>query len=159
MTREPICRKPGAGRRIGIVGDIYRFLATAEETDGKYTTFEALVPPGGGPPPHVHTREEESFLVLEGEMTFQLEHDRMTVGEGTFLNIPIGTLHSFRNEGSQPARMLITLAPAGLEGMFFEVGQPLADDEDTASPPNPGEIEKLLQVAPDYGVEIHAGPH
>lgn len=39
-------RKASEGRRIGIVGDVYRFLATGEDTDGKYATFEATVPPG-----------------------------------------------------------------------------------------------------------------
>src|SRR5690606_39297144 len=77
MNHPAIIRKPNAGRRIGIVGDVYRFLATGEDTDGKYATFEAIVPPGSGPPPHVHSREEESFLVLEGEMTFQLGEDRI----------------------------------------------------------------------------------
>ena len=66
MNHPATIRKPSEGRRIGIVGDVYRFLATGEETDGKYATFEAIVPPGSGPPPHVHSREEESFLVLEG---------------------------------------------------------------------------------------------
>lgn len=65
-------RKPGEGRRIGIVGDVYRFLATGEETDGKYATFEAIVPPGSGPPPHIHSREEEGFYVLEREVMYSI---------------------------------------------------------------------------------------
>jgi hypothetical protein len=59
MKHPATVRKPGEGRRIGIVGDVYRFLATGEETDGKYATFEAIVPPRSGPPPHIHSREEE----------------------------------------------------------------------------------------------------
>ncbi|WP_254509026.1 hypothetical protein [Anatilimnocola floriformis] len=62
MTHQPTLRKPDEGRTIAVVGDVYRFLATGEETDGKYAMFEAIVPPGGSPPPHVHSREEESFL-------------------------------------------------------------------------------------------------
>ncbi|MCA9024381.1 MAG: quercetin 2,3-dioxygenase [Planctomycetaceae bacterium] len=151
-------RKPGEGRRIGIVGDLYRFLATGEETNGKYATFEAIVPPGSGPPPHIHSREEESFLVLEGEMTFQLGEERIVAGEGTFLNMPVGSLHCFKNESDQTARLLISVAPAGLEKMFFEVGQPLADDVETAPPPSLVDIEKLLEAAPRYGVEIKM-PH
>ncbi|WP_182870573.1 quercetin 2,3-dioxygenase [Rhodopirellula sp. JC639] len=154
MQHPAIRRNPGEGRRIGIVGDVYRFLATAEETGGKYATFEAIVPPGSGPPPHIHSREEESFLVLEGEMTFQLGDQRFTAGEGTFLNMPVGSLHCFKNESNKTARLLITLAPAGMEAMFFEVGTPLADDADTAPPPNEDEIKKLLAAAPRYGLEI-----
>lgn len=154
MNRSATMRKPGEGRRIGIVGDVYCFLASGEETDGKYATFEAIVPPGSGPPPHIHSREEESFLVLEGEMTFQPGDERFTAGEGTFLNMPVGSLHGFRNESDRNARLLISLAPAGLEKMFFEVGTPLAHDADTAPPPSQSEIERLLEAAPRYGIEI-----
>ncbi len=118
MTHPVTIRKPSEGRRIGVVGDLYRFLATGEETNGKYATFEAIVPPGSGPPPHIHSREEESFLVLEGEMTFQLGEDRFVACEGTFLNIPVGSLHCFKNESHKTARLLISVAPAGLEKMI-----------------------------------------
>ena len=70
MNHPATIRKPGEGRRIGIVGDVYRFLATGEETDGKYATFEALVPPGSGPPPHIHSREEESCVGVGGGKNF-----------------------------------------------------------------------------------------
>ena len=156
--RPAAIRKPNKGKRIGIVGDVYRFLATGKDTDGKYATFEAIVPPGSGPPPHIHTREEESFLVLEGEMTFQFGDERIVAGEGTFLNMPVGSLHCFKNDSDKTARLLISLAPAGLEEMFFEVGTPLAGDAETAPPPSEAEIKKLLEVAPRYGVEIKV-PH
>jgi quercetin dioxygenase-like cupin family protein len=159
LHRPATIRKPNEGRRIGIVGDVYRFLATKEETDGKYAMFEASVPPGSGPPPHIHSREEESFLVLEGEMTFQLGEERFVAGEGTFLNMPVGSLHCFKNESDKTARMLISVAPAGLEQMFFEVGQPLADNATTAPPPSQADIEKLLEAAPRYGVEIKVPQH
>lgn len=158
MNHPATVRKRNEGRRIGIVGDVYRFLATGDDTDGKYATFEAIVPPGSGPPPHVHSREEESFLVLEGEMTFQLGVDRIVAGEGTFLNMPVGSLHCFKNESDKTARLLITIAPAGLEKMFFEVGQPLAEDAITTAPPSQADVEKLFQAAPRYGVEIKV-PH
>jgi quercetin dioxygenase-like cupin family protein len=159
MSHPATIRRPKAGCRIGIVGDVYRFLATGDDTDGKYATFEAIVPPGSGPPPHVHSREEESFLVLEGEMTFQLGEDRIVAGEGTFLNMPVGSLHCFKNESGTMARLLISVAPAGLERMFFEVGQPLADDAEIAPPPSQSDIEKLLDAAPRYGVEIRVSHH
>lgn len=158
MKHSATVRKPGEGLRIGIVGDIYRFLVTGDDTDGKYATFEAIVPPGSGPPPHIHSREEESFLVLEGEMTFLLGDKRIVANEGTFLNMPVGSLHCFRNESNKTARLLISVAPAGLEKMFFEVGQPLAADATAAPPPTQIDIERLLEAAPRYGVEIKA-PH
>jgi quercetin dioxygenase-like cupin family protein len=151
---KPTIRPTNQGRTVAVVGDVYRFLATGQETNGKYALFEALVGPGGGPPPHVHSREEEGFYVLEGEITFTVNEERIVAKAGTFANMPVGTPHSFKNEGDRPARMLISVAPAGLEQMFFEVGVPLAEGATTASRPTKDEIEKLLAVAPSYGIEI-----
>ena len=133
---------------------MYRFLATGEDTNGKYALWEAIVPPGGGPPPHVHSREEEGFYILEGEITFTINGERVVATAGMFANMPVGTPHSFKNESGQPARMLISVAPAGLEQMFFEFGVPLAEGATTALPPTKEEIEKLLAIAPKYGIEI-----
>lgn len=158
MKHPPTIRKPGDGRRIGIVGDVYRFLAVGEETGGKYATFEAIVSPGGGPPPHIHSREEESFLVVDGHVTFQLGEERFVAEPGTFLNMPIGSLHCFKNESDRPVRMLISVAPAGLERMFLEVGQPVDDGSEVAPMPTQQDLERLLEAAPRYGVEIQLPP-
>jgi mannose-6-phosphate isomerase-like protein (cupin superfamily) len=155
----PTVKDPSEGRTVAVVGDVYRFLATGEETDGKYALFEAIVPPGGGPPPHVHSREEEGFFILEGEITFTIDGKRLVATAGIFANMPVGTPHSFRNESSRPAKMLISVAPAGLEKMFFEVGVTLAEGATTALPPTKEEIEKLLAVAPSYGIDISLQKH
>src|ERR1700676_5416546 len=116
---DPTIRRPGEGRTIAVVGDVYRFLATSEDTNEKYALWEAIVPPGGGPPPHVHSREEEGFYILEGEITLHVGEERIKASAGMFANMPVGTPHSFKNETARPARMLICVAPAGLEKMFF----------------------------------------
>jgi mannose-6-phosphate isomerase-like protein (cupin superfamily) len=154
MSRNPIVNAPPQGRTVAVVGDLYRFLATGDDTNGKYALFEALVGPGGGPPPHVHSREEEGFYILEGQITFTINGERVVATAGMFANMPVGTPHSFKNEGSKPAKMMISVAPAGLEKMFFEVGVPLADGATTALPPTKEEIERLLAIAPKYGIEI-----
>lgn len=159
MNRQHTLTNPSEGRTIAVVGDIYRFLATGEETNGKYAMWEAIVPPGGGPPPHVHSREEESFYILEGEITFHLGDQQIVATAGMFANMPVGTPHSFKNESNQTAKMLISVAPAGLEDMFFEVGVPLPEGSTSALPPTHEEIEKLLAVAPNYGLEIKVPGH
>ncbi|MBC7967564.1 MAG: cupin domain-containing protein [Fuerstia sp.] len=159
MSQQPTIRTQAEGRTIAVVGDVYRFLATGADTNGKYAMWEAIVPPGGGPPPHVHSREEEGFYVLEGEITFRIGDERVVAKAGMFANMPVGTPHSFRNETDKPAKMLISIAPAGLEHMFFEVGVPLPEGSTTALPPEKAEIERLLAVAPNYGVEIRVPAH
>ena len=158
-TRAPTLQRHHEGRVIGVVGDLYRFLAVGDDTDGRYAMWEATVPPGGGPPPHVHSREEESFYVLEGEIVFQIGDERVVAAAGTFANMPVGTTHAFRNVSDKTARMLISVAPAGLERMFFEVGQPIDAGATAAPPPTREEIERLLSVAPRYGIEIRVPHH
>src|SRR5947207_4594876 len=94
---RPVLCKPSEGRTVAVVGDVYRFLATGEDTNGKYALWEALVPPGGGPPPHIHSREEEGFYVLEGEITLHVGDKRVVATAGMFTTMPVGTLHSFKN--------------------------------------------------------------
>lgn len=151
---KPTIQSPNEGRTVAVVGDVYRFLATGEDTSGKYALWEAIVTPGGGPPPHVHSREEEGFYVLEGEITFFVGDQPLVASAGMFVNMPVGTLHSFKNKSGKPARMLISVAPAGLEQMFFEVGVPMPQGATTAAPSTKEEIERLLAAAPRYGVEI-----
>jgi quercetin dioxygenase-like cupin family protein len=151
---NPTIRAANQGSTIAVVGDVYRFVATGEDTNGRYAQFEAIVAPGGGPPPHVHSREEEGFYVLEGEITFQVGDRRLVATPGMFVNMPVGTPHAFRNETSRPARMILTLAPAGLERMFFEVGVPLPEGATSGPPPTKDEIDRLIQVAPRYGIEL-----
>ncbi len=155
----PLIRKPNEGRTIAVVGDVYRFLALGDDTNGKYSIWEAIVPPGGGPPLHVHSREEEGFYIIEGEITFTVNGQKIVATAGMFANMPVGTPHSFKNESNKPAKMLISVAPAGLEQMFMEVGVPLTEGATTAMPPTKEEIEKLLAVAPKYGIEIQVPSH
>src|SRR5438309_3880745 len=152
--KQGIIKEPGEGRTIAVVGDVYRFLATGDDMNGKYAMCEAIVPPGGGPPPHVHSREEEAFYILEGEITFRIGENRIVATAGMFANMPVGTPHSFKNESGKPAKMLISVAPAGLEKMFFEIGVPVAQGATTAPTTTKEEIDRLLAVAPRYGIEI-----
>jgi quercetin dioxygenase-like cupin family protein len=145
---------------VAVVGDVYRFLATGDDTDGKYAMFEATLFPGGGPPPHVHSREEEAFYLLDGEVAFMIDGKSMVLKPGMSANIPRGVLHAFKNETDKPAKMLITVAPAGLEKMFLAVGVPIAPNETPAPvPPTIEDIEKLLSMAAQFGIEIRMVPH
>lgn len=154
MSRSHSLHPAPEGQTIAIVGDVYRFLATGADTNGKYAQWEAIVPPGGGPPPHVHHNEEEGFFILEGEITFTINGQKVVAKSGTFANMPVGLPHSFKNESDQPAKMIITVAPAGLEQMFFEIGTPLGLGDTAAPPPTKADIDKLIQAAPKYGIKL-----
>jgi quercetin dioxygenase-like cupin family protein len=148
---------PGEGRSIWIVGDTYAFKAVSEDTNGAFMLFEASVPPQSGPPPHRHHREDEAYYILEG--TFEiLDNDRtFTASAGSFVHIPRGTLHRFKNVGETTARMLVLFTPAGFEKFLFEVGQP-AEEGGLAPAVGSEEIERTLAAAPKYGMEISFSP-
>lgn len=131
------------------------FLATGEDANGRHAHWEAVVLPADGPPAHVHSQDEESFYVLDGEITFTVNSEQIVAKAGTFANMRrSGTPQSFKNESDYPARMLLSVAPAGLEQMYFECGVPLAEGATTALPPTKDEIENLLAIAPFTGSRV-----
>ena len=142
----------GAGKTYSAVGDKYVMLATGEQTGGAFCLAEATVLPGGGPPPHYHTREEESFYVLEGEITLTVDGRTVIGTPGTFVQIPRKTPHAFRNASDKPARMLILCAPAGFEKFMAQFATELPSCDAPPLPPSSAEIEKLLRVAPEFGI-------
>lgn len=109
-------------------------------------------------PPIPTAEKSKVFYILEGEITFTIGDSKFVATAGMFANMPVGVAHAFKNESDRPAKMLVTVAPAGLEKMFFEFGVPLAEGAVTAPPPTMEEIQKLLQIAPNYGIEILLPP-
>jgi quercetin dioxygenase-like cupin family protein len=147
-------RSAGAGRTFWGPGDLYTFLVTGAESGGAYFAMEALVPAGGGPPPHTHRHEAETFYVLEGECTFRLGDDAVVAGPGDIVNVPRGTVHCFRNDGAEPARLILTFTPAGIERFFEETLEP-APDPTQAPPDNVDEVAaRYVAAAPRYGMEF-----
>lgn len=142
------------GRVIAISGDLNRFLISGQDTEGRYSQWEAIMPPGGGPPVHVHSREEEAIYVLSGEVTARIGAETVTLRSGMSARLPIGTAHGFRNDSASEARILFTAAPAGIENFFFEAGIEVADG---AAPPgvfNPEQRQRVLETATHYGIQF-----
>ena len=153
-SAEVIHTRPGEGAAFSAAGDVYRHLATGAQTGGAHVLTEARVLPGGGPPPHIHRREDEAFFILEGEITFTLGERRIVATAGTFVQAPRDIPHAFKNESAAPARMLILLSPPGFERFMEEIAQPVESIDSPPVPVTPADIEKLLTVAPKYGIEV-----
>ncbi|MEM7769354.1 MAG: cupin domain-containing protein [Cyanobacteria bacterium P01_A01_bin.37] len=153
--RLPTVRKPDEGLRVASAGSVYRYLAIGDETNGQYALFDNVLHPGDGAPLHAHSREEEAFYILEGEIVFYTQTQRIPASKGTFINMPTGVARGFRNETEQDARMLIIESPAGLENMFLEDGETIADSIDTAS-----NLEQIAcpKIAAEYGIENLSQP-
>lgn len=152
-TTEPrlVHRPTGAGDTYYGPGDTYRFLVTGEETGGAYFAMEAYVPPGGGPPPHIHANEDETFYVIEGEIEFLLGEELVTGGPGTYVSVPRGTVHRFRNASAATARVILTFTPAGMEHFFRETLERAIDPDNP--PDNIDEVvARYVEAAPRHGM-------
>ena len=117
-------------------GDRVTFLVTGAQSGGACFICEGMAPPGGGPPPHIHRHQEESFYILEGTITIQAGGQTFQASPGDFIHIPRGTVHSFRNDGKVDAKALVIVSPAGPAGLekFFEESFYPATDR-SAPPP------------------------
>jgi quercetin dioxygenase-like cupin family protein len=104
-----------------------------------------LTPPGGGPPPHSHSREDEVFTVLEGEYELLSEGQWIKVPVGEPVFGPRGHVHTFRNLGSTPGQMMIFISPAGIE-KFFEKLSGLSV---------PADMPRIEELFAEYGLTLH----
>jgi quercetin dioxygenase-like cupin family protein len=146
VTRSFV-REPAAGSTLDVLGVTHVYKATAAETGGSFSLWEAVVPPGKGAPPHTHTREDEAFYVLSGELIIELEDAPHRVAPGGFFFGARNRRHAIRNVSDQPARVLILSAPScGLDQMFAELAAATAAVI-------PG-IEKLAAITAKFGVIV-----
>lgn len=143
----------GAGPAYCGPGNRITYLITGAETGGAFFMAEVSVVPGGGPPPHIHSREDESFYVQQGTLAVQVGDKTLNVSTGDFVQLPRGVMHSFKNIGDDAAKLLMVAAPSGLENYFAETFFPAAD---AASIPDLGQavIARAMKIAPKYGLDL-----
>jgi quercetin dioxygenase-like cupin family protein len=142
----------GEGPAHWMAGDTYTVKASKASTGGALGLVEASIPPGSGPPPHRHTREDEAFYLLAGSLEIRADEDIVHATAGDFVFLPRGGVHGFRNMGLDAARSLILISPAGFEEFFADAGAP-AQPGVPAPPPDAAELARVLATAPRYGVE------
>lgn len=114
---------PSEGERLELMGETMRILVDGEASGGTLVQFEEISRPGGGPPLHIHAKDDESFLVLEGRMKFSIDGKESVHGPGSYIFAPRGSKHTFCNIGPGPSRMIISCTPSGLEEAFRETAK------------------------------------
>ncbi|MFI5909484.1 cupin domain-containing protein [Dactylosporangium sp. NPDC051541] len=138
------------GTRIAAIGLGITMKANGKTTHDAYSLFEYAIPARtDGPPPHLHTREDESFICLAGRLDCFLGGERFTIGMGDYLYLPRDVVHTFRNSTDEEARVISVVSPAGLEGYY----QALAE-----LPPGPRDIGRIKQIMADFGLELRLPP-
>ncbi|MBD2503324.1 cupin domain-containing protein [Anabaena azotica] len=144
----------GQGTSYWFAEDLYTFKAVGKDTENAYTLCEVIIAPkGGGAPPHRHSHDNESFYILEGELEFYLDGERIIATPGTFIHSPKGQIHQFTNNTFLPVKMLVWQTPSGFENFIIDVGKS-ANEVISGAPLNPVDLENILATAPKYGIEI-----
>jgi quercetin dioxygenase-like cupin family protein len=113
-------------------------------SDGAATVLVSDVPPGGGPPPHTHSREDETFTALEGEFELLVEGKWVGIPVGVPVFAPRGHRHTFRNAGSTPGRLQIVAAPGGMEEFLEQLSK--------LSPAT--QMPEMKALAERYGISL-----
>lgn len=142
-TTVPIIHPPGGGRRVGVLAGHSEFKVESAQTNGAYAILEQTIPPGGGPPLHVHRHETEIFYILQGQFEVTVGGQRIAAPPGAIAVCPRDIPHTFRNLGDEPGRLLLTIIPGRFGDYFVEVDK--IDHTDAAA------IKKL---AAKFDVEI-----
>jgi quercetin dioxygenase-like cupin family protein len=136
---------------LNVVGEATLVKYAPEDCDGRMAVFHLVAPPMSGPPLHVHSREDEFFYVLEGELVFEVDGVRHTVGAGGSVGLVRGVPHRYQNFTDRDARLLIVTTPGAFCGFFKDI---------SAITPAGGlpTMEQLLSLDAAYGLTTLGPP-
>jgi quercetin dioxygenase-like cupin family protein len=152
---EPTWSRAGEGEQLWFVGTLATIRVPGEAVGGRYALIEFLFPRGASPPRHTHP-QDESYIVLDGQLTVQAGERRFELGPGGTAAVPMGVAHTFRVD-SDTARVLVLSTPAGLERFVRDGSVPAAAA--TLPPPDAPRpsTEELARVFEAHG-QINVGP-
>jgi quercetin dioxygenase-like cupin family protein len=158
-TTTPAPYRLGAGSGVADVwwksGRI-SVKASGAETGGAFAQVESNDPHGTGTPLHVHHNEEETFYVVDGELSFVVDGDELRLSAGDYAIVPRGVPHAYVVR-SERARMLVSFSPAGFEQAFVELGVRMTDVQQPSDAVFPGP-EEAARVFAAYGCDIVGPP-
>lgn len=146
---------PGDGRRLSLPdrGAVATIKAAGTDTDGRLSIVESAPCPGApGLAMHRHRQSDEALYVLEGTVTIRAGDRTVEAPAGSFVFIPRGTSHMFRNPGPGAARVLVIFAPAGVERFLEATAEAFAA---AGGPPDPGTIR---EIRAKYDTEMTDAP-
>lgn len=125
VGRGPVAVPAGGGEARWWMGSLAVIRATAAETGGAMTIVDVTDPPGAAAPLHVHHREDETFLIIEGEATVTVGEIAMEARAGDLVIGPRGVPHRYI-AGPAGCRLLLICTPAGFEGLVRATSEPAA---------------------------------
>jgi len=148
---------PGPAEPLWFLGTLVRIELDGAQTGGRFALFEIVFPRGAAPPLHSHP-QDETFSVVEGELTVWIDESARSCGPGGVVFAPAGTPHTFRVE-SDTARVVGLSVPAGIEDYFKALGEP-AEWPWLPAPADSPRVtsDRLAAVERELGVVRHGPP-
>jgi len=136
--------QPGEGKRVPIPGFGATFKLYSQDTGGVVSIVEHPFSVGMITAPHMHSREDEYSIVLEGQIGFRSDDSEVVLGPGGYIIKPRGQMHAMWNAGDAPGRMIEIIIPGGFESYFRELSGLLAA--------NVSEAGAFAELASKYGL-------
>ena len=134
------------GGKLNVLGIPMVIRIHGRDTNGIVSAVESHDVTGGGPPPHIHHREDETFQILEGEYEWTVGGKTFVAKKGATIFAPRGVPHTYRYLGQTLGRLMCVITPAGFEGFFEQIR--------ALTPQQQQNIPRVLDIAKKYGLEI-----
>lgn len=157
MSTEPIVRDEHVQRAVWFAGALAHLRAGAAETGGRWAMVDQIAERGYSVPLHIHNREAETLLVIDGTVRVVCGDAEYLLSAGGLTILPMGRSHAFVVT-SPTARILALTEPAGFEEFVAEVGTPRTGPSLPPEPAAPPDFAALAAVAARYGIEIVGPP-
>lgn len=126
---KSVVKRAGQERRVWLSSDVYTLTVDGSATTGDVSLTDGWIPPGGGPPPHIHRDATEIIYVHSGEITVTIDDTEHDLQAGDSAVIAPKTVHCFKNNTTTPTRLILVFTPAGTEEFFAEAGTPAVPGE------------------------------
>lgn len=149
----PRIERPAKENSYWYLGHLMSVLLTSKDTENKYAMLRATERRGLEPPPHTHTREDETFYILKGAATYHAADQVFEAKEGDVVFLPKNIQHFFKIK-TETLETLIMLTPGGFENYFIEMSTPAEKLELPPFSQSPPDIKKLISVASKYGIKF-----
>ena len=142
-----IIRHPNKDTVLRAFGEEVIIHLSGKDTGGTLALWTEITQPGGGPPPHYHENEDETFLVQEGRFGFFRDGRWEELGPGGIAFMPRNVIHTFKNVGDSPGRLLISTHPSGFEVFFARCAEEFAK-------PTPTDMERIMAISAEHGIHF-----
>jgi quercetin dioxygenase-like cupin family protein len=148
---NPIHIPTNGGKLVNVLGIPIYIRVHGRDTNGTLSVVESHDSPAGGPPPHIHHREDETFQILEGEYEFMVGNQTILAKAGDSLFAPRGVPHTYRLAGKSSGKLMCIITPAGFEKFFEEIG--------ALTPQQQQDIPHVLEIAKKFDLEFLPPPN